>query len=295
MAEGGPVTLEVLLRLGRDMLLKAGIPDAALDARLLVERFTGTTRTDAIIDPLRPVDSETSRKILKAFERRTAGEPLHRITGSRQFYGLELSLSPATLEPRPDTETLVDAMLPLVRKTVARRGSCRILDLGTGTGAIALALLSQFPEATATGVDVSAEALATACANAERLGLSVRFSATCSDWFQNVAGLYDVIVSNPPYIPRDDIAGLARDVREHDPRAALDGGGDGLDAYRRIAAEAARFLDDDGTIGLEIGFDQRQAVTSIFEGQGFELLGSAKDLGGDDRVVIFGLPVRSQA
>jgi release factor glutamine methyltransferase len=295
MAEGGPVTLEALLRLGRDMFLKAGIPDAALDARLLVERFTGTTRTDAIIDPLRPVDAETSRKVITAFERRTAGQPVHRIIGSRQFYGIELSISPATLEPRPDTEALVDAMLPLVRKTVARRGSCRILDLGTGTGAIALALLSQVPEATATGIDVSDEALATACANAESLGLGDRFSATYSDWFKKIAGRYDVIVSNPPYIRSDDIAGLARDVREHDPRAALDGGGDGLDAYRRIAAEAAKFLEDNGTIGLEIGFDQRQAVTSIFEGQGFELMSSAKDLGGHDRVLIFGFPVRSQA
>jgi release factor glutamine methyltransferase len=277
------------------MLSRAGIQDPALDARLLVERFTGTTRTDAILAPRCQIDPDTSRKVVEAFERRRAGEPVHRIVGSRQFYGLDLSISPATLEPRPDTETLVDAMLPFVREAVERRGSCRILDLGTGTGAIALALLFQIPEATAAGVDVSDEALATASQNAQRLGLAHRFSAVQSDWFQNITGRYDVIVSNPPYIASNDIAGLARDVWEHDPRTALDGGSDGLDAYRRIAADAAKFLADQGTIGLEIGFDQRQPVTSIFEEEGFDLMVSARDLGGNDRVMIFASPVGSQA
>ena len=287
MSEAGESTLEDLLRVGREILADAGITDPALDARLLVEHFTGTTRAHALISPKRPVDAATMRQVLDALARRQAREPVHRIIGSREFYGLDLALSPATLEPRPDTETLVDTVLPIVRDIVHRRGTCRILDLGTGTGAIALALLSEVPEATADGADISAEALETACDNAEKLGLGDRFTAIQSDWFQNIVGRYGVIVSNPPYIPTDSIAGLAHDVREYDPRSALDGGSDGLDAYRRIAADAAEFLEADGRIGVEIGFDQRQAVTSLFEAHGLELSKSATDLGGNDRVLIF--------
>jgi release factor glutamine methyltransferase len=287
MPDGDATTLENLLRVGREMLARAGIDDPALDARLLVEHFTGTTRAHAITAPKRPVEGEVAAHIIAAFERRQAGEPVHRIIGFRAFYGLDLLVSPATLEPRPDTETLVDAVLPLVRETVRLRGSCRILDLGTGTGAIALALLSEVGDATATGVDISREALDTASRNAGRIGLGARFTPLLSDWFENVSGLWDVIVSNPPYIPSESIAGLAREVRDHEPREALDGGDDGLDAYRRIAGQALDFLEQGGRIGLEIGFDQKQQVTAVFLEKGFELAGSAKDLGGNDRVLIF--------
>ncbi|MEQ1952264.1 peptide chain release factor N(5)-glutamine methyltransferase [Mesorhizobium sp. CN2-181] len=287
MPDGDDTTLEDLLRVGREMLARAGIDDPALNARLLVEHFTGTTRAHAITAPKRPVNGEIASHIIAAFERRQAGEPVHRIIGFRAFYGLDLLISPATLEPRPDTETLVDAILPIVRETVLRKGSCRILDLGTGTGAIALALLAEVGDATATGVDVSGEALAAARSNAERIGLGARFTPLQSDWFEKVSGLWDVIVSNPPYIPTESIAGLAREVRDHEPIAALDGGEDGLDAYRRIAGQALDFLDVDGRIGLEIGFDQKQSVTAVFLEKGFDLKGSAKDLGGNDRVLLF--------
>lgn len=287
MPDGGDTTLEDLLRVGREMLTRAGIDDPALDSRLLVEHFTGTTRAHAITAPRRPVNGEIASHIVAAFERRQAGEPVHRIIGFRAFYGLDLLISPATLEPRPDTETLVDAILPIARETVLRKGSCRILDLGTGTGAIALALLAEVRDATATGVDVSREALDAAQSNAERIGLGLRFTPLQSDWFENVSGLWDVIVSNPPYIPTESIAGLAREVRDHEPIAALDGGEDGLDAYRRIASQALDFLELDGRIGLEIGFDQKQSVTAMFLEKGFELTRSAKDLGGNDRVLIF--------
>jgi len=281
-------TLVGLLNAGRAMLERAGVDDPALDSRLLVEHFTGTTRAHAITAPKRPVDAAVAQRIMAAFDRRAAGEPVHRIIGLRAFYGLDLLMSPATLEPRPDTETLVDAMLPLVRECVRRKGGCRILDLGTGTGAIALALLSEVAEATATGVDIADEALATAAGNAAGLGLAERFAPLHSDWFEKVTGRWDAIVSNPPYIAHDGIAGLAREVRDYEPLVALDGGPDGLDAYRQIAARARAFLETDGHIGVEIGFDQNRDVTGVFFGHGFCLTGSAKDLGGNDRVLIFG-------
>ena len=280
-------TLEDLLGVGKAMLAEAGVDDPSFDARLLIEHFTGTTRAHSIITPRRPVEAEVAGRIMAAFERRGAGEPVHRIIGFRAFYGLDLLLSPETLEPRPDTETLVDAMLPVVRDLVRRRGACRILDLGTGTGAIALALLSQVKEAVVTGVDISREALVAAGQNAENSGLRDRFTPIFSDWFQNLSGTWDVIVSNPPYIPTASIAGLAREVRDHEPIAALDGGEDGLDAYRLIAGQAADFLEQDGCIGVEIGFDQKQSVTAVFTANDFELVGSARDLGGNDRVLTF--------
>jgi release factor glutamine methyltransferase len=281
-------TLGELLRAGRAMLARAGIDDPALDSRLLVEHFTGTTRAHAITAPKRPIEAAVAHRVMAAFDRRSAGEPVHRIIGLRAFYGLDLLISPATLEPRPDTETLVDSMLPFVRDSVRRNGRCRILDLGTGTGAIALALLSEVSEATATGVDIAREALVTAARNAESLGLGERFAPLHSDWFEKVLGRWDAIVSNPPYISHNSMAGLAREVREHEPLGALDGGPDGLDAYRRIGARAREFLEADGHIGLEIGFDQKRDVAELFLARGFDLVDSAKDLGGNDRVLIFG-------
>ena len=152
------------------------LDDPALEARLIVEHFTGTERADAVRTPEQPVAPDVAATIDRAIERRLAGEPVHRIFGYRDFYGLRLALSPETLEPRPDTETLVDAILPFLREVVKREGRCRILDLGTGTGAIGLALASQIPESLVTATDISAEALATAAGNAAAAGVSNRFS-----------------------------------------------------------------------------------------------------------------------
>ena len=175
-ADTTPRSLAQLLASSRSLLAKAGIPDAALDARLIVEHFSATSRADAISAPDRIVAADAVMAIDAALGRRITGEPVHRILGFREFYGLQLALSAETLEPRPDTEVLVDALLPFLRDVAAREGGCRIIDLGTGTGAIALALLSEVPLATATGVDLSEDALATARGNAERLGLGARFS-----------------------------------------------------------------------------------------------------------------------
>jgi release factor glutamine methyltransferase len=284
---GKPLSLRETLERARQRLTNAGIPEATLDARLLVEHFSGTTRIDAITNPEREVGSDLVKAIDAALSRRISGEPVHRILGFRDFYGLRLALSPETLEPRPDTETLVDAVLPFVRKTVARQGECSILDLGTGTGAIALALLHLVPAARATGADISDDALATAATNALTLGLAERFCARKSDWFANISGRYDAIVSNPPYIRSDTIETLQKEVRDFDPYRALDGGQDGLDAYRIMADRAAAHLEENGVVAVEIGNTQKEDVSGIFAKAGFDLLDAWRDLAGNDRVLVF--------
>lgn len=289
MAEDGfPSALGPLVRHVRRRLEDAGVTDAALDARLIVEHATGASRTDLFVSPERPVPPKDAQAVAAMLARRLAGEPVFRIIGRRAFHGIELSLSPGTLEPRPDTEALVDLALPHVRAAAARHGECRILDLGTGTGAVALALLKEEPRAAALATDISPDALATAAANADMTGMAIRFRALRSDWFEAVEGRFHLVVSNPPYIASNEVELLSREVREHDPRAALDGGPDGLDAYRAIAAGVGRHLEDDGMVAVEIGIGQDNAVETIFAGRGLRLRRQAKDLGGVLRVLAFG-------
>lgn len=280
-----PMTLGRALAGARKKLTEAGIGDAARDARLLVEAATGTGRLDAIARPDMPVDEAAAGRIEVCVGRRAAGEPVHRILGGRSFHGLDLALNADTLEPRDDSEALVGLALDLFRANPG--GAATILDLGTGTGAIGLALLAEWPHARAHGVDIAKGAVEAAIANAANAGLAARFSASVSDWFAAVAGRYDLIVSNPPYIASGALGALDREVREHDPLRALDGGADGLDAYRIIAAGAAAHLAEGGVVAVETGFDQREAVTAIFTARGFDLRGSACDLGGRDRALAF--------
>ncbi len=282
-------TLGALLAWARERLAKAGICEAALDARLLVEHVTQTTRLDAVSRPERPVTGAERALAEQVVEQRIAGKPVHRIIGHREFYGLNLKLSRETLEPRPDTETLVDLVLEEARGLGGEDRPWRILDLGTGTGAIALALLSVLPVAHAVGADISADALATARANADMNGYGARFETRLSDWFEKIDGRFDFIVSNPPYIREDDWHDLAIEVRGHDPRRALVAGEDGLDAYRRLAAECADHLAVGGTVAVEIGHDQRESVTGLFTEQGFRFKKLGRDLAGHDRVLIFAL------
>lgn len=283
----GSVTLAELHREARRCLTEAGIAEAALDARLLVEHFSGTTRTQAIAEPDRRLDAAVIAAVENALARRLSGEPVHRIIGFREFYGLRLDLSAGTLEPRPDTETLVEAVLPLAKAIVARQGKCRILDLGTGTGAVALALLSAVPAATATGVDICDDALGTAARNAARLGLADRFTALKSDWFSKIVGRYDVMVSNPPYIRSQDMESLQAEVRGFDPHRALDGGNDGLDVYRILARGARGHLEAGGPVAVEVGSTQKADVTDLFRQAGFSLIEAYRDLGGNDRALVF--------
>ncbi|MCA1406220.1 peptide chain release factor N(5)-glutamine methyltransferase [Ensifer sp. IC3342] len=280
-------TLDRLLAESRDRLKAAGIETAALDARHLISGLLGLSLAALMTRGGEAVDDADVARVRAAVARRAAREPVYRILGEREFYGLTLKLSKHTLEPRPDTETLVNCIIPHMRRIVASKGACRIIDLGTGTGAICLALLDQVLEARGLGTDISEEALATARENAERNGLVGRFQTLRSDWFDKVEGRFDVIVSNPPYIQSRVVEELEPEVKFHDPAAALDGGDDGLNAYRAIALHADRYLEADGVIGLEIGFDQKQTVTALFAAQGFRLHGSAKDLSGNDRVLVF--------
>jgi release factor glutamine methyltransferase len=287
-----PETLDSVVGESRDRLRAAGIRDAAVDARHLISGVLGLSLAGLMARGGEPVDPADAARIRAAIERRAAREPVYRILGAREFHGLTFKLSKDTLEPRPDTETLVDCLIPHMRRIAARKGSCRLIDLGTGTGAICLALLAAVLDARGVGTDISEDALATARENAQKNGLAERYQTLRSNWFEAVEGRFDVIVSNPPYIRSNVVTELEPEVRCYDPAAALDGGVDGLDAYRAIALDAGRHLETDGVIGLEIGFDQKQAVAALFEAQGFRLLDSSKDLGGNGRVLIFGQDVK---
>ncbi|MGH6862376.1 MAG: peptide chain release factor N(5)-glutamine methyltransferase [Phyllobacterium sp.] len=274
-------------RQARAVLDAAGIDTADLDARLLVEWVTGCDALETIRNPDRHVHDGERAQLDAALSRRISGESVHRILGRRAFYGIELALSAETLEPRPDTEALVELALPFLRERIGRQGVADIADLGTGTGAIALALLDQLPQLRAIGVDISHDALATARANAERLGLSARFSGLHSDWVANLSGSYDMIISNPPYIASSEIARLQREVALHDPRQALDGGSDGLGPYRIIAGQARSHLRPGGGVALEIGAGQRADIEAIFDKENFTLTAVQEDYGGHERALLF--------
>lgn len=284
---GRPATIGGLVAHARRALQDAQKSDAALDARLIVEHATGASRTQLLLEADQAVPVEAVAKVMAMLERRLAGEPVHRIIGHREFYGLQLALSPETLEPRPDTEALVDLALPLVRATADKHGHCQILDLGTGTGAVALALVSAEPRAQVLAGDISADALATAAHNADMTGNAVRMRTVQSHWYDAVDGRFHLIVSNPPYIASHEIGLLAQEVRAYDPLAALDGGLDGLDAYRAIAAGAKAHLEEDGMVVVEIGIGQQDDVKAIFAGSGFRFLRGVEDLGGVLRALAF--------
>ncbi|EKF40463.1 peptide chain release factor N(5)-glutamine methyltransferase [Nitratireductor indicus] len=286
MAEARP-TLGMLHAEARARLAQAGIEDAALDARLLVEHFTKSSRTDALVRPELEIAAPSVSALDEALARRILGMPVHRIMGQREFYGLTLGLSDETLEPRPDTEILVDLVLGEARQEGGEDRPYRILDLGTGSGAIAIALLSALPSACAIGADISEDALATARRNADMNGVGGRFVGLRSDWFSEIEGRFDFIVSNPPYIREHDWKSLSREVRDFDPRKALVGGVDGLDAYRAIAQGCHGHLATGGRVAVEIGYDQKEAVTRVFKACAFRRATAAKDLAGHNRALIF--------
>lgn len=279
-------TLGEALRAARRRLGRTS-EDAAQEVRIIAEWAFGMSRLELVTREREPVDPGRLDGFESAMERRIKGEPVYRIIGSRPFRSLHLALSKDTLDPRPDTETLVDLLLSLIAARGAHERQLSILDLGTGTGAIGLALLVELPHANAILTDISVDALTTAEANAKANGLHARARFQCSNWFAAVSGRFDVIVSNPPYIPSHVIPTLDRDVRDHDPLAALDGGADGLDPYRAISTDAAHHLKPDGIVAVEIGHGQAQSVTAIFRAAGFRFLELRKDLGGRDRALAF--------
>lgn len=264
----------------------AGIDSAELDARLLTGYALGLDLTGLITAAQRQLTHGESARLDDYARRRLAGEPVARIVGEKEFWGLPLQLAPATLVPRPDTETVVELALELLRAGGEPDGALRIADLGTGTGAILLALLSELPAATGTGTDISVAALQTAAANAARAGLSDRATFIACDYASGLSGPFDLIVSNPPYIRSADIGGLAVEVRDHDPRAALDGGADGLDAYRALVPQAARLLAPGGALVVEAGEGQSGQIEALMVAAGLTPAHAPKaDLAGIPRAV----------
>jgi release factor glutamine methyltransferase len=217
-------------------------------------------------------------------QRRLVGEPISRIVAEKEFWSLKFALNDATLVPRPETEQLVEEGLALL----AGKKGARILDLGTGSGAIIVSIVEALPKSKGFATDISEDALAIARQNAQRHGVAERIEFRKGSWWQAVphTELFDLIVSNPPYIATDAIGELAPEVRVFDPKAALDGGFDGLEAYRAIAAQAARRLNPGGKVLLEIGFNQGETVSRVFARAGFERVEVLKDLAGLDRVVL---------
>ncbi|MBV0912989.1 peptide chain release factor N(5)-glutamine methyltransferase [Anianabacter salinae] len=260
----------------RARLAAAGVPDPATDARRLLAHVTGR----AVPDSLTP---DEAAAYAAAITRRAAREPVSHITGTRQFWRHSFHVTPDVLDPRPDTETLVAAALDLEWRSV--------LDLGTGSGAILLSLLAERGGATGTGTDVSAAALSVARGNAEALGLRGRAAFLKSDWWNGVTGPFDLIVSNPPYISGAEMQTLAPELA-FEPRLALTPGGDGLAAYRIIAARARGHLTPQGWLLVEIGHGQGQAVCGLFTSAGLEMVEVRPDLNGKDRVVLGRAPAQ---
>lgn len=279
-AGGGEPTLRELQRRAEARLRAAGVEQPGLDARLLMQHALGLRREDLLIQALKRITPAMAERVEALVERRAAREPVSRILGRREFWSLDFALSPATLDPRPDTETIVETALGLVPD---RSAPLRILDLGTGTGCILLALLSELPAARGLGIDIQPGAVATAASNAGRLGLSGRAEFRIGDWASGLDREFDLVVSNPPYIPEGDIAGLQPEVAEYDPSAALAGGRDGLDAYRALGPQVAAVLKEGGRFLFEVGQGQVLAATRILRGAGLVVEGSRHDLGGVER------------
>jgi len=267
-------------------LKSAGDDEAELDARILLGAALNLDLTGIIAQASRKLTPAEAALLAQYARRRIAGEPVARILGQKEFWGLPLQLSPATLVPRPDTETVVELALQLLRAGGELDRSLRIADLGTGSGAILLALLSELPAAKGFGTDISEEALQTAAANAARAGLSDRATFIACDYASGLAGLFDLIVSNPPYIRSSDIAGLAAEVANHDPLAALDGGADGLDAYRTLIPQAARLLAPGAVLVVEAGQGQSGLIEALMTAAGLTPATAPKaDLAGIPRAV----------
>jgi release factor glutamine methyltransferase len=263
-----------------------GIESARLDAHLLAGHALGLDRAGLVAASDRPLAASEVEAIAACAARRLAREPVARIVGCKEFWSLPLRLAPAVLVPRPETETVVEAALEFVIGNAARTRPLRLLDIGTGSGALLLALLSELPNAFGIGTDVSPAALAVARDNAERLGFGARCAFLACDTAAALHGPFDLVVSNPPYISSGEIAALAPEVRDYDPAIALDGGPDGLAAYRAVAADARRLLAPKARLVVELGLGQEAAVATLLALTGLNVCSPArKDLGGIGRAL----------
>lgn len=263
-------------------LSAAGVDSARLDARLLLAEAIGVDSAYIFSYPERVLDAAESERLEALVARREAREPLARILGVREFWSLPFRVSADTLVPRPDTETVVEAVLEAVED---REAALRLLDLGTGSGCLLLALLSELPQAEGVGVDLNPGALAVAGDNAVALGLSDRARFVEGSWDTEVGGPFDLVVSNPPYIPDADIPGLMPEVVEWEPRLALAGGEDGLDSYRAIARRLPNLLRPGGAAFFEVGVGQDRGVAGLLQEAGAQSIVIKRDLPGVPRCV----------
>ncbi len=279
----GPATVAQVLAWAAARLGAAGVEGARRDARLLLAAALDAERESLIAHPERVLDAHERARVERSITRRAAREPVSRILGRRAFWSLVFKITPDTLDPRPDSETLIAAVLARIGD---RTAPLDVLDLGTGCGCLLLALLQELPAARGLGVDISEPALVVARENADSLGFSARARFERRDWAAGLSGPWQLIVSNPPYIKEREIEDLAPEVARHDPRSALDAGPDGLDTYRALLPQAARLLERGGVLALEVGEGQQDAVEALLVATGLRPLGRARDLGGIERCLV---------
>jgi release factor glutamine methyltransferase len=281
------ITIASLRRQVAAELRQLGIDSPEIDSRLILGHALGLDHAGLVTQGERILTPAETNTIAMLAQRRLAHEPVARILGHKEFWGLDFELNSETLVPRPDTETVVEAALAtLDTRSPDRLTRLRLADLGTGSGALLLALLSELPQAWGIGTDVSYGALACARRNAQRLGLMERATFVACDYGRALSGRFDLVVSNPPYVCRDTIDSLSPEVSQFDPRRALDGGADGLDAYRSLAADALRLLSSGGVLVVEIGEGQHDQVIALLAAAGLTTREPRRDLAGIPRACI---------
>ena len=264
-------------------LATAGFDEPRRRARRLVSAALDLSTTELLSGSERELAGDDAARIRALLARMLEGEPLSRIFGRREFWGLSFALSTDTLDPRPESETVIEAVL---RRISGRSAPLRFLDLGTGTGCLLLALLAEFPAATGVGVDIAAGAVAIARGNAAALGMAGRVRFLVGDWGTALSGRFAAIVANPPYIPSRALPRLPREVGDYDPRRALDGGADGLAAYRAIAPGVAALLAPEGIFVAEVGADQAEAAAAVLRAGSLVIVGVERDLAGIARCIV---------
>ena len=264
-------------------LAEAGFDEPRRRARRLLAIALGMTQEEVFARLDRVITEDEAERLAAVLRRALAHEPLSRIAGRREFWGIEFELAPDTLDPRPETETLIEAVLARLPDRARRY---RVLDFGAGTGCLLLALLSEYPAASGLGIDRAPGAVETARRNAARLGLASRARFEIGDWGKRVCGHFDAIVANPPYIESAEMARLPREVRDYDPPLALDGGADGLDAYRTITGDLPRLLAPGGVFACEVGAGQENAVAGIIAAAGLVIEATVPDLAGIPRCIV---------
>lgn len=264
-------------------LQEARIESASVDARLLLQHVLGISREQLLAADKRVITSEQEAQYMQLIARRAARQPVAQLIGKREFYGREFKVTGDTLDPRPDSETLIEAVLARIAD---KNAPLRLLDLGTGTGCLLLTLLAELPKSQGIAVDACEKALDVAKTNASALSVGNRAQFVKSSWAEGVSGVFDVVISNPPYIPSSTIPTLAPEVCQYEPKAALDGGEDGLECYRAIIAQLPGLLGDAGFAAFEIGIGQHKALESIASQNGLQIAGMKEDLAGIVRCVV---------